>query len=35
VPAGTIGRTTSGKVRRATVKVHYEQGTLAASGGGS
>jgi fatty-acyl-CoA synthase len=33
VPAGTIGRTTSGKVRRATVKVHYEQGTLAASGG--
>jgi acyl-CoA synthetase (AMP-forming)/AMP-acid ligase II len=28
VRAGMIGRTTSGKVRRATVKVHYERGTL-------
>jgi fatty-acyl-CoA synthase len=34
VPAGTIGRTTSGKVRRAAVKVRYEQGTLEANGGG-
>ncbi|HVH28260.1 MAG TPA: fatty acyl-AMP ligase [Vicinamibacterales bacterium] len=34
VAAGTISRTTSGKIRRAAVKAHYEEGTLVNSGGG-
>jgi acyl-CoA synthetase (AMP-forming)/AMP-acid ligase II len=32
VPGGTIGRTTSGKVRRAAVRASYERGELGATG---
>jgi fatty-acyl-CoA synthase len=32
VPGGTIGRTTSGKVRRAAVRASYERGELGAAG---
>jgi fatty-acyl-CoA synthase len=32
VPSGTIGRTTSGKVRRAATKSRFENGELAAAG---
>jgi acyl-CoA synthetase (AMP-forming)/AMP-acid ligase II len=28
VPAGTVGRTTSGKVQRAATKARYERGEL-------